>query len=433
MTQNMPSTSPLIVRGQIESIAFGGKGVLRHEGLVIFVPFTCPGEEVEVEIIKKKKSYAEGRLLAVLKEADSRTSPHCPYYGTCGGCQLQHLDYPTQLEAKRQMVVDAFMRIGKLALPFSPDIVPAEPSWHYRRRIRWNLKEVQGRVQAGFISVDGSSLVENKVCPIFVDDTDTVLDYVRHAVSRLQGCPAQPSWVSIVKNGQDGFIVSFDFRGKRPKNMWQIAEGLLDHVEGVVIRCSKGVQHLGNTQGRINIDRMGFTFSPLSFVQAHPQQSAAIYEAIRDIGVQSNWERAIDLYCGIGITSVLLGKEGVYVRGIEINPDSVALARQNAKENQVVSTLFECGNVGRILPKWLKTAWDGMIVNPPRTGVDPETLSHIAQGAVKDLIYVSCMPATLARDCAELHKQGFALDSVRIFDMFPQTTHLETVVHLRRG
>ena len=183
---NSPNQLP-VVRGVIESIAFGGKGILRHESLVIFVPFTCPGEEVEVEIVKKKKSFAEGRLLRVLKESEARTGPLCPYFGTCGGCQLQHLDYSAQLNAKQQMVVDAFSRIGKITLPEKPHIQSADPIWNYRRRVRWTLKEGKEGLHAGFISVDGVSLVENKVCPIFVRDTDTILDHVRQAVRKIKG------------------------------------------------------------------------------------------------------------------------------------------------------------------------------------------------------------------------------------------------------
>ncbi|MES2504960.1 MAG: methyltransferase [Myxococcota bacterium] len=327
-------------KGTVSNIAFGGDGVIRDEGKVVFTPFVLPGELVEFEITQAKKTHAFGRLIQVLTEHPQRIQPKCEYYGRCGGCQLQHASYELQLKIKQQFVQDAFTRIGKLSDVQIEPIIGTDKQWAYRRRIR--LHERNGKT--GFIGVDGHSLVEITHCEIF-----------------------------------SGASLDMD-----------------DDI----------------------------------FVQAHPEQSEKLYRdieaAVEQLCSENTSMRLLDLYCGTGILTARLAEFGK-VTAVELNAKAIAWAKKHHPEN----IDWQIADVAKVCASTLKREQpDIVLINPPRTGLHREVVEALCERPAKHVFYTSCMPATLARDLKILCEAGYQIVKCQPYDLFPQTTHVETVVQL---
>lgn len=320
----------------VSNIAFGGDGVIRHNGKVVFVPFVLPDERVEFEVTSSKKSHAFGKLLKIIEANPRRVAPKCEYYGSCGGCQLQHASYDLQLEIKKQFVEDAFSRIGKLKVNVLP-VVGTEYQWAYRRRIRLHER---GDVK-GFIGVDGKTLVPITHCEIF---------------------------------------------------------------SGENLEIDSDV-----------------------FVQAHPEQSERLYQDLFEQVTALGSPKVLDFYCGIGVLTGRLAAHGCQITGVELNAKAIEWAQKNVS-TKVDWVLADVGAVALAYLKSLRP--EVVLVNPPRTGLSGEVLQALSQQKPKHIFYTSCMPATLARDLKVLVDAGYLINSCQPYDLFPQTTHVETVVHL---
>lgn len=324
--------------GTVNNIAFGGSGVIRHEGKVVFVPFVLPAEEVEFEITESKKFHAFGNLIQVLRSNPDRITPKCEYYGRCGGCQLQHASYDLQLKLKQQFVEDALVRIGKLSHVKISAIIGTEHQWAYRRRVRLHKRGDK----LGFIGVDGHSFVPITHCEIY-----------------------------------SGKSLELD---------------------------------------------------PDIFVQAHPEQSERLYQDLSREIQRLGTPKILDLYCGTGVLTAQLAGLGCEITGIELNAKAIAWAQKNhaQKVNWVVA------DVAKVLESHLKREFpEVVLVNPPRTGLSPEVTALLVKYRPKHVFYTSCMPATLARDLKILTESGYQIEQCQPYDLFPQTTHVETLVFLR--
>lgn len=375
------------VSGVVEKLALGGKGIIRTDGFVLFVPFTLPQEEVEVEVTSLKKNYGEAKLLQVLKPSAERVQPHCPYFGTCGGCQLQHMSYPAQLAHKRQIIQEAFAKIGKIDIP-PVEIVAAPKPYGYRERITLHI---QG-LEVGYRGCDPSQFIPISMCPIFLDQSSPIFDKIKSMLSKdMEGR------VEVLKTPND-FLLRFDFKNK-PEELVE------KEIEGLRIQYTTGM-----------------------FIQNYFEQSVKLYQEI--VG-KITTSPCLDLYSGIGITSLLLAKQGIETTGVEYNKEAVRAARSNQKLNQIKQATFIVSDVLEALKGKLKNKqFESIVVNPPREGLTKEIISHLR---APELIYISCHPATLARDSQELLAQGYRIKSVRAFDMFPQTAHVETLVHFLKA
>ena len=421
------------IEGTVESLAFGGKGIIKHEGFVIFVPFTAPGDVVKVNITSVKKSFAEGDVVEVITPASCRTKPTCQYYGICGGCQLQHISYESQTEQKAHFVADAIERIGKIALEEPVKCLPSSTPWHYRRSITFSIRSLLGNFGGGFVSYDNKEVISVEECPLFVKGP--LLKDVHAMLHSLKGTPNRYDKVSIVKNGQGAFVLAFDFKKQFPKNLDIVMGHLLeenDSFAGAVAYFQERKKSYGVTSCSYDIEGLTISFSASAFVQTHPEQSATIYNNIVKNAKECNAENVLDLYCGIGVSTLMLAKEGMHVTGVENNREATKRAIQNSKDNDIKGAYFFRGDVSKVAEKLLAKDPDLVIINPPRTGVDDVTLSAINHAWPKNIIYISCMPATLARDVAALKHRGYKISSCKAYDMFPQTTHVETMVVLER-
>lgn len=419
--------------GTVSSLAFGGQGIVRSSGLVIFVPFSAPGDIIEGKITAKKKQFAVGAITNLITPSRERTTPLCPYFGTCGGCQLQHLAQNAQLIYKKEAVEDALQRIGNLPNAIVNDPIPSPTPWAYRRHIKLHLRPFNGHYQIGYFAIDNTTLMPVKQCPIFTV-TDPILQQVQDTFSTLLGDGGQGE-ATIVKLNENRYLIAVFF-DKIPSNAIEVMDKAIQTNKswsGISIRTPSKTLQWGENEAIAQIDGLSFKFAPDAFIQNHPEQSLNIYHAMINLAKKNQPKRVLDLYCGIGISSILMAREGFSVTGVESNPKAIGLAQENALLNKIALTTFIQADVKKILAKLLKREKpDLVIVNPPRGGLDPSVIRSLIACCPKEIIYISCMPSTLARDLRELCKESYLIKEIQPYDMFPQTAHVETLVHLKK-
>lgn len=428
-------TQDSLITATVETLAFGGQGIVKHEGMVIFVPFTAPGDRVTCRISKVKKNFAEAELVEIHQQSLLRVKPKCPYFGSCGGCQLQHMNNEAQGRQKHQWVDDALKRIGHIEEVYVAHCLSAEAIWGYRRHIHLNLKPFEKSYLAGYISYNGQNLLSITECPIFEAERTSIFKEIHELASRLNRQSHHPARVGVLKNEMGNYILDFHFKVLPDNIDLSIRKAMEAYPKwkGVLVSSPKKVIKYGQCGATTVIEGLKFHYSPEVFTQNHPEQSLKIYQKVLNTVLDLKVERVLDLYCGIGISSILLAHHGIHVTGIEYNSKSIELAKLNAKENQLQDmTLFYQGQVeDRLTTLLQKEKFDLLIINPPREGMDLEVVEAIKAYQPKELIYISCMPATLARDVARL-SDSYTVNECQPFDMFPQTTHVETFVRLTR-
>lgn len=430
----IPLTIDDIIEGEIETIAFGGEGILRYRGFVVFVPFTAIGDRISCQITEMKRSFAKGRLLHLHRASSYRIQPLCPYFGTCGGCQLQHLNEQAQLNYKVSAVSDALKRIGHLTPP-SLHLSPPLSKWAYRRHITLHLRPKDNAFEAGYIAQDNTSLVVVQTCPIFNELDHPILQQVQRLVHQLPNPLQQNGRLTILKNHREQFILFFQFEQHFAIDL-KILQTALQHspdLAGILVSLAQEHICLGDPYCEQKLEGLSFRFTPQAFIQNHPEQSAAIYRQICSLASRQSQRHILDLYCGFGMTTLLLAQQGHPVTGMEYNPDAIKFAQTNSAFNRLKQAHFIQGDVERLLPKWLKTHQASLIVaNPPRQGLTKGVTQTLLKAQAHQLIYVSCMPATLARDLNLLCQQDYQLQECHVYDMFPQTAHVETLAYLKK-
>jgi len=296
--------------GEVESIAFGGQGIVRCEGLVVFLPFTAVGDTVSYRIKKRKKNFAFGELIEVLKPSAERVSPFCPYFGRCSGCQLQHIQYEAQLKYKRQWIEDALTRQAGVSHITVPPVVPARQQRAYRRRIVLVLKPHKGHFQAGYTMNASFSLLPITQCPIFTLPPDPIIESVQNIAHALHSQKEMDGRVHLLKESSTSYILHFHFN-VMPDNAKAIFEkAVAEHVSisGILATSPKQTLRMGRLETSLTIEGLHFTFSPRAFIQNHPEQSINIYRALIEAAAPKERGNVLDLYCGIGISSLLLAR-----------------------------------------------------------------------------------------------------------------------------
>ncbi len=373
----------------IESIAFGGQGVARAAGLVIFVPFSAPGDVLEIEIVERKKRFARGRLLNIIEPSSGRTEPSCLYYGRCGGCSYQHIDYAHQLKIKHKQICEAFERIGGIAKPSVFEVISSPRIYAYRGKAELHAAKEAGRFQLGFMDISGGRLVDIERCAIM---DETINDLIRKA--RTKG---------MVPKDTDDLI------------FWS---GPPDAEGEAIARTVKNKDFL--------VPRTGF-------FQANLYLTDRMVDVVCSL-IDPKVKTIVDACCGSGLFSLFLAPYAQRVLGIEINARSVKYARINARRQGVQNAEFIQGDVEEVLADrvLLGDAVDLILLDPPRTGLSARSLAAVSGLKPQGIIYISCNPATQARDVKFLNEQGYDLQSLQPLDMFAQTEHIETVALLRQ-
>lgn len=423
----LPATEP--VRLRIDSIAAGGEGVGRlPDGRVAFVHRTAPGDLAEIAVGVQRERWARGRLLRVLEPSAERRPPPCRFYERCGGCTLEHLRYAAQLRAKGRIVADAFGRIGGVEAD-PPEVVASPREQRYRNRVSFALRRLGGvRVVAGFhelgnaeriVDIDGSCLLPEE--PI-----SRVWDRLRAAwgagAERLP--PGDRLRLTLRANAAEevSLLVEGGDAGGKPAELLAETEGLVSiwHRPGdagpVLLAGAPG---LPERWGEDALELSG-----AAFLQVNRGAAALLEAEVLQRAGEVTGLRVVDAYCGVGLHARRLARAGARVVGIELDPDAVREARRGAPGE----VRFLAGSVEALLPAQLPA--DLVVLNPPRAGVAPEVAAALVASPPGQLLYISCDPATLARDARRLAER-FELQSVRCFDLFPQTAHVETVAAFR--
>jgi len=362
----------------VEDVAFGGDGVVRIDEFVVFVPFVILGETVEVEITEVKKSFARARLRQVVVPSAERVQPACVHFGRCGGCQYQHMDYTTQLRMKHKQVADLFQRIGGLPPELVAPVVPCPRPYGYRNRImirsQWNKPEQ--RLNLGFVRGDCGLVEDVFVCQI----AEPALN---EQIRQVRAHPPPKGGIKVVL--------------RIPPDNWEVP--------------------------------------PDSFFQNNFSLLPGLVGVVRDTLRSSGVRHLIDLYCGVGFFGIELAEVVESFVGVEYDQRAIAAARRNAATRHVTNGEFISGKVEETLPGLIhrfSASSTSVLLDPPRKGCWPETLQLLRTQPPAQIIYVSCHPATMARDLNVLTANGvFRVAGVTPLDMFPQTQHVECVADLR--
>lgn len=421
------------MKGFIQSIAFGGSGIMRSEGEVVFVPFTAPQDTITCKITKKKKNYSEAEIVTIDEAGPQRIKPLCSHFSVCGGCQLQQISYEGQLEAKRQWIADALQRIAKIEGLTVPPVIASKNPWEYRRHITLHLQPIEKGFKAGYFSHDNKSLVEPVECPIFTAKEDPIFAQIHTLAAALESFPRNEGRVTLLKQSGRPPILLFQFKFL-PNNAPKIIQELWisqNEGAGAIIKAPNYRKCFGQTETIVDIDGLFITLSPEAFIQNHPEQSLNLYRTLVE-AVQGN--KVLDLYSGIGISSLLLARKGLTVKGVESNRSAVRIAKQNSAGNGETKVNFVEADVKAVLKGLIHEFQpDALVVNPPREGMEGEVVEMICKEGPREIVYISCMPSTLARDLRLLNEGGYRIKMIQAFDMFPQTAHVETLVHLERN
>lgn len=417
---------------KIDSLAYGPYGIGRKEGKVILVPLTAPGDEGEVRIVQEKGNYAIGELLRLVKPSPLRQPPPCPYFGECGGCSWQQVQYEVQLAAKQKNVEDALRRIGKLDGYELLPIIRSPKEFHYRRRIR-----LQGdrRNRLGFYRASSHELIEIDSCLIADPQADRCLSHAREWIRELKTPIHQVEIVEsdeekqvLLTGKSDGdFVLEDSATNSRFLEQHKEINGLILFGHGwrrswgqrkILIRLEDGL--------RMEVDGELFT-------QVNREGNSQLVRELLQWAELHDQDRVLELYCGAGNFTLPVARRSQEVVAVEGNPRSIENGRANSKLNQLENIRWIRSDVSRAI-KQLRgkgESFSKIILNPPRSGAKGLEEDLASLGAEK-ILYVSCHPPTLARDLAALSKRGYKLTRVRPIDLFPHTFHVEALAEMVR-
>lgn len=430
----------------IDKLAFGGNGVCRIDGKVCFVPFSCPGDELSLRITADKKSYCTASIAGIITPSPSRTVPECSIFGVCGGCSWQHISYPVQLQQKRQILAETLWRGARVPADLIDDVVPASNQYGYRNRLQFKVSARNGKLRIGFYR-QGSHQVEDAAggCPVAAPVINQVLNCCRDV---LRSYPDAQSVSQLsIDAGDSGVVVVIRQSGAvTSKNRAYFIDrsGDFGPCTGLYIKtdnhpeCQKlwGSDLISYRMNRADSGQipLELAYPPGGFAQVHQLQNISMLSVIRQLGAFTAVEKLLDLYCGNGNFSLPLAAEVASVLGIEGNAGSIRAAENNRELNNVANARFICDDVSagvlRLADEGMK--FDTVLLDPPRSGAG-DAISGIVCLQPNKIIYVSCDPSTLARDCGLLTGCGYTVVKTVPIDMFPQTYHLESVTLLLRS
>jgi 23S rRNA (uracil1939-C5)-methyltransferase len=439
----------------VDSLAFGGNGVARLDGFVVFVRRGLPGDTVKARVTKVQRRHAEALVTEVLAPGPHRVEAPCAHYPVCGGCRFQDLAYESQLAAKHQWVVDSFQRLAGLDdFPLEP-IVPAASQFHYRNKMEYSFTQlpdgpVLGLHKAGrwdevleidrcWLTTDAGNAIRNTIGDWALEeklqayDQGTQEGYLRHLVVR-EGRNTGQALVQLVTARGERFdrerLIEVLTEVPEVKSIhWSVNTGVAE-VTNLPTELLWGADAIEEQIGGLRL-----RVRPNAFLQTNTEMAERLYGIAREFAQLSGGETVYDLYCGIGTIGLSLAADALTVWGIEISEESVACAIENQELNSIGNAAFFAGNVGEVLRDLRDRAGDPdvVVVDPPRAGLAGKALRRLGEAAAPRLVYVSCNPTTLASDAKRLADDyGYRLVRARPVDMFPHTPHVECVALLER-
>ncbi|MBP3717156.1 MAG: 23S rRNA (uracil(1939)-C(5))-methyltransferase RlmD [Paludibacteraceae bacterium] len=460
---------PLLEAVEITAIAGEGKSLAKIDNMVVFTQYAVPGDVVDLQITKKKHNYMEGRVVRFVKYSDRRSTPFCSHYGTCGGCKWQILPYEDQIKQKQQQVEDCLTRIGKVELPAISPILGSKKTMYYRNKLEFSFSNKRWLTQEQINS--GESFDNMNALGFHIPGKfDKVLD-IDHCY--LQTELSDQIRLEIKKYGIEHNLEFYDFRGQsgflrniiirttQKGNVMLIVvffhedkearEGLLNHLVNTFPQISSLIYYInskcndtltdqephlfhGEDYIEEEMEDLRFKIGPKSFYQTNTTQAYELYKVARNLANLTGNELVYDLYTGTGTIACFVAKQAKQVIGIEYVPEAIEDAKINAKNNALDNTLFYAGDMKDILTDEFIARHgrpDVIITDPPRDGMHQDVVNVILNAEPKRIVYVSCNPATQARDLNLLDTK-YAVKAVQPVDMFPHTHHVENVVLLEK-
>ena len=446
-----------LVTLEIEDCGIDGEGIGKADGFTVFVKDAVIGDTVTAKIMKSKKHYGYGKLMEILQPSPYRVEPKCAFARQCGGCQLQALSYEQQLVFKTNKVKGHLERIGGFKdLPMEPIIGMDEP-YHYRNKAQFPVgRNKEGKIITGFYAGRTHTIIENRDCALGVPENKEVLNRVISHMEKWNIAPYDETTGNglvrhiLIRYGYftGEVMVCLILNGTKLPHEDELTEKLreIKGMTSITINVNKKKSNviLGEEirilwgQGYIT-DKIGdisYQISPLSFYQVNPKQTQKLYAKALEYADLHGDETVWDLYCGIGTISLFLAQQAKFVRGVEIIPQAIENANENARINNITNVEFFTGKAEEVLPREYEkngTYADVIVVDPPRKGCDETLLETMIKMQPKRIVYVSCDSATLARDLKYLCANGYSLTRVCPVDQFGGTVHVETVALLSRN
>ncbi len=439
---------------KIESCSANGSGVGRHNGMAIFVPATAVGDEIVAHILKVKKTYAFAKVERVLTESPDRIKPECPVYLKCGGCVFSHMDYAAEKKIKANHVEECFKRIGGVHPEFEP-IIGAKTDCRYRNKAQYPVAIENGEIKLGFYSSHSHRVVHCPDCLLQPEEFERILnvftDYVREFSVSVYNETAHRGLlrhIYIRKGSASGEImVCAVVNGNSLPAEDRLTAMLLEKEPGIksiilnsntkntnVILGEKCRTIWGSDCITDILCGLKFRISPLSFYQVNRDQAERLYNKAAEYAGLTGSETVFDLYCGAGTIGLSMAHRAKEIIGVEIVPEAIEDAKTNMELNGIANARFICGDAAQAA-EILKNEGvrpDVIILDPPRKGCSPEMIKTAAEMNPDRIVYVSCDPATLARDCGIFAELGYIARKATPVDMFPRTGHVETVVLLSK-
>ena len=439
---------------EIENLGSNGEGIGRRDNLTVFVEGALPNEEILAEVQQNKKNYAVAKLIKILRESDDRVKPFCPIYDECGGCQLQHLSYAAQLKYKRQQIIDALEHIGKIFDVEVFDTLGMENPLCYRNKMQFPVAREKNNLIVGCYVRGSHKIIDTDSCMIQREGMDEVLTVVkkilqkfnisaydedthrgvlRHVMSRIGfNGEIMIVLVTAIKNLPAEKNIVRAIRHALPK-VASVQQNIQTFHNNVILGRETKILY-GKPTIKDKICGLTFNISARSFFQVNTAQAEILYKVALNFAELTGRETIIDAYCGIGTITLFMAKFARKVYGIEIVPTAIEDAKKNARENNIRNAEFFAGDAVKIIPKLFREGVraDLVIVDPPRAGCDKKVLEIFAAMNPAKIIYVSCNPATLARDLSILRELGYFAKKIQPVDMFPFSSHIESVTLLEK-
>ena len=453
----------------IESVAAEGKALTHVEGMVVFVDFAVPGDVVDIQVYKKKKNYMEGFIKRIVKPSEHRLEPFCEHFGVCGGCRWQPLPYEMQLQAKRQQVEDQLVRIGHLEVPEIRHTLPSEKTQYYRNKLefsasnkRWLLRDEDpdsipdnDKMGLGFhVGKFFDKVLDIRECHLQPEPSNTIRLFVKqfcienglefYNIRENHGF-FRNMFVRTTEKGEVMLILCFAREDEQQRKALLDAVGAhfpqitsLYYVINEKLNDSIGDQspilYKGEEAIYEEMEGLRFKIGPKSFYQTNSRQAYRLYSVAREFAALTGNEVIYDLYTGTGTIAQFVSAKASKVIGIEYVPEAIVDARQNAEANGITNCTFFAGDMKDVLNEAFIARHgkpDVVILDPPRAGIHPDVAQVILKAAPQRMVYVSCNPASQARDLATLCRD-YKITAVQPVDMFPHTMHVENVVALVR-
>jgi len=468
-------TEPTIKKGQeyeltIESLAYGGKGIAKVDGFVVFVKNAIPGQKVRALIYRKRKGFAEARPLEVLEESSCKVDPPCEHFAFCGGCTFQQLDYAEQVNQKKQQVEDLFRRQAGI-VDFTVDkVIGAEEQYHYRNKMefsfsnrRWTLPDEGDDTERSFalglhVPRRYDKILNINECHLHPELGNEILNAVKEKARELKLKPYDVKTHNgflrhlVMRFGQNtgDMMVNLVTSYENP----ELIQPLADHIHETFPQVTSIINNINTKKADIAFgeyetilygyptitEKMGdltFEISANSFFQTNTNQGAKLYKTALDGAELTGKEIVYDLYCGTGSISLFLAQKAKEVHGFELITSSVEDATRNAITNLITNVRFHKANLDFFFKKESKRKKvpnpDVIIVDPPRAGMHKDMVNSLPKFGAQRLVYVSCNPTTQARDVALLMENGYELKKLSMVDMFPHTPHIETIAVLEKN